>query len=238
MAKRDFAKVQSQAKNKQSGKDGMPAAMAAISLLLTAVVGFSGGYMTGEKQNAPQKLKLENNNLKQQLAEKTQLLNSLNAQLKNQREIAEANKTQAKHHPDALQQVGDLTFYNTLPKQKVMPSPLGDAAPMPTGNATKHASSHAVLQQDSSSPQARHKSLDMAEYHLQLGSYIRRSDAEGFFNRLAKAGLAAQVNKKMVKGIGVRYRVIMGPFYGLAAAEAARSDAREKLNVDGLLLRE
>jgi len=225
MAKRDFAKVHSPAKKKPHGKNGIPAAMAAVSLLLTAVVGFSGGYMTGEQQNAPQKLKSENNELKQKLTEQSKQLDSLNKQLQSLN--SEQHKTQAKPHPNATQQVGDLTFYSSLPKQKVMPAPLGDSASAVAGK-TAHRTS----------PQVHQNASDMAEYRLQLGSYIRRSDAEGFVNRMLKWGLAAQVNEKTVEGVGVRYRVLMGPFNGLAAAEAARSDAREKLHVDGLLLRE
>jgi len=244
MAKRDFANVHSPAKKKPYGKSGLSAAMAAVSLLLTAVVGFSSGYMTGDKQNASPKLQAENKALKQQVSDLNGQIASLNTQLQTQMAMAEKNISRAKHRPNATQQVGDLTFYSSLPKQKVMPSPLGDEASQstPQNAAKRNIHKNKPLQTHSpaqlSDSMAKPGTSAMASYRLQLASYIRRSDAEGFVNRLMKSGLSAQVNEKVVEGVGVRYRVVMGPFHGLAAAEAAHSDAREKMNVDGLLLRE
>jgi len=205
----------------------------------------------GNKQNSPDALKTENNGLKTQLTEKKQQLIALQKKVASLQ--AAADKRPAKKpQQNATQRVGDLTFYSSLPKQKVMPSPLGDTgpaakmrAPTPSHNTLHKKQPHTSpvrsgdiggnigVKKDGSTA-ATTASL----YRLQVASYIRRSDAEGFFNRLAKAGLVAQIREKMVDGIGVRYRVVMGPYRGLAAASAAKSQVREKMNIDGLLLRE
>ncbi len=251
MAKRDFAKVQSQAKS--GGNSRKPVVMTAISLLFTAAVAFSAGNMAGNKQNSPDTLNVENNRLKMQLAEKNQQLIALQEKVASLQ--AAADKRPAKKpQQNATQWVGDLTFYSSLPKQNVMPSPLGDTGPAAKMKAAPQAVLRAPAHNKPSQPSLPSESRALAgnpmsekggaatanrtAYRLQVASYIRRSDAEGFFNKLAKAGLSAQVREKMVDGIGVRYRVVMGPYRGLAAASAAKSQLREKLNIDGLLLRE
>jgi len=255
MAKRDFAKVQSQAKS--GGNSRKPVVMIAISLLFTAAVAFTAGNMMGNKQNSPDALKTENNGLKTQLTEKKQQLIALQEKVASL-QVAVDKRPAKKPQQNATQRVGDLTFYSSLPKQKVMPSPLGDTGPAAKMKAAPRASLHvpshkplhnkppqSSLPSESRELVGNHMgenggaaAANMTSYRLQVASYIRRSDAEGFFNRLAKAGLVAQIREKMVDGIGVRYRVVMGPYRGLAAASAAKSQVREKMNIDGLLLRE
>jgi len=244
MAKRDFAKVQSQAKSRGNGS-GTSAAMAAVSLLVTAGIAFSVGYLAADRPLAPDALKTENSGLKTQLAEKNRLFISLQEQVVSL-QAAVDKRPAKKQQQAATQRVGDLTFYSSLPKQKVMPSPLGDTgpaakmrAPPPSHNDSQHNSHKKQPQTLPAGPdKVGAEAATASWYRLQVASYIRRSDAEGFFNRLAKAGLVAQIREKMVDGIGVRYRVVMGPYRGLAAASAAKSQLREKLNIDGLLLRE
>ncbi|MDQ6986248.1 MAG: SPOR domain-containing protein [Mariprofundaceae bacterium] len=247
--KRDFAKVQSQVKSRPASS-GMSAAMAVVSLLVTAGVAFSVGYLAVDRSASPNTLTSENSELKMQLTEKNKQLIVLQQQVATLQ--ATADKQSAKKpQQDATQRVGDLTFYSSLPKQKVVPSPLGDTGPAAKMNVAPHQPSHGTLHKKLPQPSLPSVAGDIggnvevnngeataSMYRLQVGSYIRRSDAEGFLNRLAKAGLSAQVHKKMVDGIGVRYRVMMGPYRGLAAASAAKSLVREKLNIDGLLLRE
>ncbi|MDX8392259.1 MAG: SPOR domain-containing protein [Mariprofundaceae bacterium] len=251
MAKRDFAKSQSQAENGRSAKKRHPpAAMVVISLLLTAGIAFMAGNMFGDQKNTPSDaLKSENNGLKTQLSEQHRQL--MIAQEKLALLQADADKErQGKQQPEASKQVGDLTFYSVLPKQKVMPAPLGDTGPAakmsaPPHTPAAHTSSQHKLPSSLPSGQAdagvateARRSANISTYHLQVGSYIRRSDAEVFLNRLAAKELSAQIREKEIAGIGRRYRVVMGPFAGLAAAEAVKSQVREQLNMNGLLLRE
>jgi cell division septation protein DedD len=143
----------------------------------------------------------------------------------------------------AAERVGDLTFYSELPKQKVMPSPLGD-----TGPAAKQSKGAEVLEQRAAITRAGNRSIEkkaggdasiaLASYRLQVGSFIRRSDAEGLLNRMALAGVKAMVSEAQVAGVGTRYRVYTGPHVGLAAAEGAKALVYEKLKIKGLLLRE
>jgi len=238
MAKRDFAHVQSQVK-KGGGKEKMSAVMIAISLIFTAVLAFFGGYMAGDRQNST--IVLQN--------EKAALQTNLVAQEKRiveleQRLAASLEREKPAAKKAAADRVGDLTFYSELPKQKVMPSPLGD-----TGPAARQSKGAEALEVRAAITRAGIRSVEkknaggdatntLASYRLQVGSFIRRSDAEGLLNRMALAGVKAMVSEAQVAGVGTRYRVYTGPHIGLAAAEGAKSLVREKLKITGLLLRE
>lgn len=238
MAKHDFAHVQSQVK-KSDGKGKMSAAMTAVGLVFTAVLAFTGGYMAGDRQNSTvvlqqQKVALESN-LEAQEKRITELELKLAASL--EREKPAAKKA-------AADQVGDLTFYSELPKQEVMPSPLGDTGP--AARQSKGAESFEVrapITRASNRAVEKKAGNDgdantLTSYRLQVGSFIRRSDAEVLLNRMASAGVKAMISEAEVTGLGTRYRVYTGPHLGMAEAEGAKSLVQEKLNIKGLLLRE
>jgi len=238
MAKRDFAHVQAQVK-KGDGKEKMSAAMIAISLIFTAVLAFFGGYMAGDRQNSTIVLQNEKAALQTDLIEQEKRIVELEKRLA---ASLERGKPAAKKA--ATERVGDLTFYSELPRQKVMPSPLGD-----TGPAAKQSKGAEALEMRAAITRAGIASVEqktaddehdnaMTSYRLQVGSFIRRSDAEGLMNRMALAGVEAKISEAQVAGVGTRYRVYTGPHVGLANAEGAKSLVREKLNITGLLLRE
>jgi len=220
MAKRDFAHVQSQVQKKNSGS--MSAAMAAVSLLLTAILAFSGGYIAGDRHNSTDTLQAEKAALQSTVEQRQKHIAELE-----QRLAASLEREKPAAKKAAADRVGDLTFYRELPKQKVMPSPLYDAHPAANhAKRQKGAAAHA----ETASP--------VTSYRLQVGSFIRRSDAEGLINRMAPTGLNSAISEAQVAGMGTRYRVFAGPFTGMAAAEGAKSLVREKLNITGLLIRE
>ena len=241
MAKRDFAHVQSQVK-KGGGKEKMSAAMIAVSLIFTAVLAFFGGYMAGDRQNSTIVLQNEKATLQTNLIAQEKRIVELE-----QRLAASLEREKPAAKKAAAERVGDLTFYSELPKQKVMPSPLGD-----TGPAARQSKGAEALELRAAITRAGIRSVEkktgesaggdagnaLASYRLQVGSFIRRSDAEGLLNRMALAEVKAMISEAQVAGVGTRYRVYTGPHVGLAEAEGAKSLVREKLKITGLLLRE
>jgi len=233
MAKRDFAQVEAQVKKKPETKGRISAAMTATSLLFTAILAFSGGYMAGDTQNSTRVLKTENEQLQTRIAGLETQVASLEQQLTASLEPEKPATKEA-----ATDQVGDLTFYSELPKQKVMPQPLGDTGPaaVQSGGEEHHEGRGEINHMANSA--AGHAADDMATYRLQVGSFIRRSDAEVLLNRMALAGIKATVSEAQVPSLGTRYRVFTAAYSGMAEAEGARALLQEKMGIKGLLMRE
>jgi len=237
MAKRDFAQVQAQVKKKPvTGR--LPAVMTAVSLLFTAILAFSGGYMAGNTQNSTHALQAEKVQLQTRIEGLEKHISGLEQQL-----AASLEREKPAAKKAAAERIGDLTFYSELPKQKVMPQPLGDTGPaaVQSGGEESHEG-HAAISKLTSQASDGHTDnnpvADMATYRLQVGSFVRRSDAEVLLNRMALAGIKATVSEAQVSSMGTRYRVFTAAYTGMAEAEGAKSQLKEKLGINGLLMRE
>ncbi|MDQ6966739.1 MAG: SPOR domain-containing protein [Mariprofundaceae bacterium] len=257
MAKRDFAHVHTPVKRKGDSKP-MPALMLGISLLFTGILAFGGGYMVGHTNNSTDTLQAEKAVLQTRIETLQKEIVELQVQL-----AASVERAKPAAKKAAAERVGDLTFYSELPRQKVMPSPLGDTGPAavqkqrgenvemyadlpppvreqktPQAVASVERQANAAVSpasQASASPAAG--SPDVV-YKLQVGSFIRRSDAEVLLNRMALAGIKATVSEAQVPNMGTRYRVFTTSVTGMAQAEGIKSLLREKLGIKGLLMRE
>jgi len=258
MNNRDFAQVQFRKKDPDKGR--IPAAMTAISLLLTAIMAFGGGYMVGNRQNSTGTLQAEKQALQQHIDTQQKQLAGLRQQL-----AALARKKSAADKP-ASDRVGELTFYSKLPKQNVMPSPLGDTGPaakekLQGENVDQYADippppDHSRLpisppkpsvagapkptaKASGSGAQAKQAATAaLPRFSLQLASFIRRSDADALVARMHKAGIKGTVVEAKVAGAGTRYRVVSGPFAGMAEAEGMRATVRQKLGINPMLRRD
>ena len=241
MAKRDFAQLQTPAKKPESRTT--PAVMAGVSLVFTAVLAFSGGYMVGDTRNASDTLKAEKAALQDRVGALQKHVDELETQLAKSRE-----KPKPPTPKDAAERVGDLTFYSELPKQQVMPSPLGDTGPAAVQqHRGEDIEAYANLPppvrepkaaQGAAAPASGAAGSPTASYRVQAGSFIRRSDAEGLLNRMALAGIKAKVSQAQVPNVGTRYRVFTASVTGMAEAEGLKSLLRDKLGIEGLLMRE
>ncbi len=215
MARKDFAKVQAPQLDTQ-GAGNMRAILVVAGLLIVVGGSFIGGFMLGEKQGQAQ---AEHEGKQQLLSE-----------IKKQQHELETLKKKAenkKHNPDKNEtQVGDLTFYNTLPNQKVAPAPL-DISQDKTNHAIRHRLAH-----------QRKQSEPTGIFKLQLGSYQREEDADALKERLKEKGFQGVVEQTMVSGLGLWFRVYTGPYSNSKIAEQARSKIQTKMHITGLLLRE
>jgi len=254
VAKRDFAHVHTPVKQKGSSKP-MPALMLGVSLLFTGILAFGGGYMVGHTNNSTETLQAEKAALQMRIEALQKETGELQEKL-----VASLERAKPAAKKAAAERVGDLTFYSELPKQKVMPSPLGDTGPAavqkqrgedvemyadlpppvreqkaPQTVASVERQANAASLPASASPAAG--SPDVV-YKLQVGSFIRRSDAEVLLNRMALAGIKATVSEAQVPNMGTRYRVFTTSVTGMAQAEGIKSLLREKLGINGLLMRE
>jgi len=221
MARKDFAEVQ----GPQSIEDGMGQmrSLFVVAGMLTVVgVSFVGGFMLGEKQGKAKAEHAGKQHLLEQIAKQRHALEALKKTARGQ-----------KHHSgQASTQVGDLTFYNTLPNQKVSPAPL---------DASKSGASHENNVTDIIRSELTHRGAQAAStgrFRLQVGSYQRREDAENLKIRLGQTGFKAVVEQTMVPDLGLWFRVYTGPYPDRQAAEQAKLQVQTRMHITGLLLRE
>jgi len=220
MARKDFAKVQAPQLDPR-GAGNMRTLLVVAGMLIIVGGSFSGGFMLGEQQGQAQAEHAGKQHLLDEIKKQRHELNSL-------------KKTAAKkkNNPDnAERQIGDLTFYNTLPNQKVDPAPL-DTSQDKGRHANRVPTSQHKL------PQLKKQSEPMGIFKLQLGSYQREEDADGLKERLKKKGFHGVVEQTMVSGLGLWFRVYTGPYPNTGMAEQARSAIQAKMHITGLLLRE
>ncbi|OIQ01763.1 MAG: hypothetical protein COS82_11145 [Zetaproteobacteria bacterium CG06_land_8_20_14_3_00_59_53] len=250
MAKRDFAQVHTPAKNRKRESSSMSAAMAGVSLLFTGILAFTGGYMVGHTNNSTDTLQAEKSALTTQIEGLQKQVGDLQQQL-----AASLEREKPAAKKAAAERVGDLTFYSELPRQKVMPSPLGDTGPAaeqqhrgediemysdlpPPVREQEAPQTLASVERQANAATSTAAGSPDAVYKLQVGSFVRRSDAEVLLDRMALAGIRATVSEAQVPNLGTRYRVFTTTFTGMAEAEGAKSLLREKLGIEGLLMRE
>lgn len=219
--------------------------MAGVSLVFTALLAFGAGYMVGDTKNASDTLKAEKTALQDRIDKMQKHVDELETLLARSRE-----KPKPVAQKDAAERVGDLTFYSELPRQQVMPSPLGDTGPAAVQqHRGEDIEAYADLPPPVRKPKAAQDAagtgsgaagLPAAEYsyRVQAGSFIRRSDAEVLQGRMAQAGIKATVSQAQVPGVGTRYRVFTTAVTGMAEAEGLKSLLRDKLGIKGLLMRE
>lgn len=221
MARKDFAKVQAP-HSADHGMKNVQSTFVVVGMLIIVGLSFAGGVMLGEKQGME----------KAKYAGKQHLLQRIEKQ---RHEIDTLKKTdEGQDHQVAREktQVGDLTFYNTLPNQKVAPAPLGTPQ-----NSMGHERAVADIIQN----ELAHRGTQSASggmIKLQVGSYQRKADAENLKIRLKQQGFQAVVEQTTVPGLGSWFRVYTGPYANSRMAEQARLQVQTEMHITGLLLRE
>ncbi len=116
MAKRDFAR-----KAPAGRKSGRESRLLLITLLMLLLVGgsFFGGFTLGRKQGLNEASH----------ADKARLLAQVRKQKKEIADLRRKRQAHAQARKDVSVEVGDLTFYNALPRERVVPPPPCGARP-------------------------------------------------------------------------------------------------------------
>lgn len=250
MAGQDFAKNGSP-RPPEPAPTGQMKALVFILLALGVVAGgFAAGFHFGQQMGMS--------------AAPTQEMEKLRTELKaQQEELARLRAEASKPRPETTTtRVGELTFYNELPKQSVDPAPLNprdesEAAPVATPVARENrAPAPAVKASDEELRKIIEQELGRGadtghvrptapaatamrgdSYLLQLASFQKQSEADNFLPKLDAAGFSGSVRRVELAGKGVWYRVYAGPFASKDAAEEAKLSAKEKLKISGLVVK-
>jgi len=135
--------------------------------------------------------------------------------------------------------VGELTFYKDLPAQKVAPKPLARPAGQkvaPSAQAKARPDVSSIIRREMAAKPANN-SVSVGDYRLQVGSFQRRSDAEKLKQQLAGLNLVASVEQSVVPGLGLWYRVLLGPYASPGDAERDKGLVQDKLHITGLVIK-
>jgi len=149
---------------------------------------------------------------------------------------------------NATAAVGDLTFYKDLPEQAVTPAPLTqpsrpNAEPNTKPNAEKTPASKrkpdvsSIIKRELAAEPGSGMTRPAGKYLMQVGSFQRRSDAEELKQQLAGLRLAATVEQNIISGLGLWYRVYMGPYANRKDAEPDRAHVQSALHITGLIIK-
>lgn len=236
MAEKDFAHSETMqfGSKRDTPISSSKSALIVILALMFAIVCFAGGFFMGEKYG------LETNKGNKQ----EELIITLQAQ---QKELdsykKEAEKWRQKEA--STSQVGELTFYNELPKQSIMPEPLSGAA---SHKKPKHAKAHPVIEEASDNLEATEQKLNeiiekemstsTRKFRIQLASFKQRSDSENLVGQLKAVGVDASIDQVNLANIGIRYRVNTLPFDQHHRALSAKKLVKDKFHITGIIIAE
>ena len=236
MAGQDFAQIEAPQPEDIRPMGRSKVLLLTIMALAVVAGGFMVGFMAGHEAGMQ---KATSNDDKRLLA-----------QLKQQRgELARLRSEAQKQQPRvSTTQVGELTFYNELPKQSVDPEPMQmnrepgvQSTGLGQGSRESTASNillKQIIEQELGQKADEKPALTADEYYLQLASFQKQGDAESFFPKLAKTGLSGVIKRVELAKLGIWYRVYAGPFDSRQASEEARKRAKKSLNITGLIVKE
>lgn len=251
MVDRDFAQIKAPMPEGGRPMGQMRVLLLTLLALIVVAGGFAAGFFTGQKIGVEKATSESEARLVAQLKQQQEELAKLRAEAKNRQ--PEVSTTQ----------VGELTFYNELPRQSVEPEPLqaeisagGQSAvssrePETEKPLATSTSLQQVIEQELQLGADR-KSSDVSEasagnsvktvtsageYYLQVASFQKQTDAEKFMPKLNQAGLSGVIRRVELSGLGTWYRVYAGPFSSKQASEEAKRTVKSRLNITGLIIK-
>jgi cell division protein FtsN len=236
MAGQDFAQIEAPQPEDVRPMGRSKVLLLTIMALAVVAGGFMVGFMVGHEMGM-QKVTSDDDE---------RLLTQLKQQ---QGELARLRSEAQKQQPEvSTTQVGELTFYNELPKQSVDPEPMrmnrerGVQSIEPAQNSKESSASKMLLkqiiEQELNQKMGEKPADGVGEYYLQLASFQKQSEAESFFPKLAKSGLPGVIKRVELSRLGTWYRVYAGPFDSKQASEEAKKSAKNSLNITGLIVKE
>ena len=229
---------------------GMLLSIASVVIVLGS---FVGGFWLGQKRgievaSGEDKARLE------------KILHKQESELVKLREIA-AIKAKPKV---STTQVGELTFYNELPKQSAQPTPLHGQSNV----LSKQASVIAHAQSDDTHKEAVRKMIEkelqqsMREeelqqsrkevvqpiaskstasattgFMLQVASFQKKNDADTFASKLKAKGFESTVKRVKLNNLGIWYRIYMDGFATRKDANTERVRLEKMMKVKALVVK-
>ncbi|NWF37293.1 SPOR domain-containing protein [Mariprofundus sp. KV] len=233
---RDFAKVAAPARSVKKREGG--SILSVLGIVVIAGLCFAAGFWLGGNQNQPATDGISRSDLeavRSQLEKKGSEADVLQAKIETlQDQVAQ---WKAKAGAGAHTKVGDLKFYQELPKQSVTPSSVPDsnpAAARPMGQTVEVAAPGRAP----AAPVIDASTADHVTYRVQLGSFKTRDEAASLQLKLMKAGFTAFIHSVNLPDRGQWFRVYAGPYANKDLASDAVRHIQEKMKIRGLLVRE
>ncbi len=236
MAGQDFAQIEAPQPEDVRPMGRSKVLLLTIMALAVVAGGFMVGFMVGHEMGMQKATSDDDERLLTQLKQQ-------------QGELARLRSEAQKQQPEvSTTQVGELTFYNELPKQSVDPEPMQVnrerivQGTEPGQNSEESTTSKTlfrqIIEQELNQKMSEKPAEVIGEYYLQLASFQKQSDAESFFPKLAKNGLPGVIKRVELSRLGTWYRVYAGPFDSKQASEEAKKRAKNSLNITGLIIKE
>ena len=235
---RDFAKAQSPSRSGKKGESS--GTLPVLGIIVIAGLCFATGFWVGGNQNSPAAgsvSRVDLDNVRSELEKKNAASEVLQAKIEMLQEQVEQWKQKA--GADAHTKVGDLKFYQELPKQSVMPAPVSDSKPAEARAMDRSLDVTAPKQISASqslSTGAADKEASAVSHRVQIGSFKTRADAVVLQSKLMKAGFSGFIHTVDLPGRGQWFRVYAGPYLNKELARDAVRDIQEKMKIRGLLV--
>ncbi|MFQ5581495.1 MAG: SPOR domain-containing protein [Mariprofundaceae bacterium] len=241
MAGRDFAQVEAPTLTEE-GSGQLRSALLVFGILSIVAISFMGGFWLGKEHGAQMV----------ETAEKARLVTQVQEQQKELEALRKQAKQQQRDQGVSTTRVGELTFYNELPRQPVMPESLSTSAESKKSSSPKKVASDAtghenntasalekIIEQELARTVSSSKAPDgnaLAAFRLQVGSFQKRSDTRMLEEQLAGLGLPVYVQAVHLSELGRWYRVYAGPFASRSTAEKKQRLIKDKLKISALLV--
>jgi len=239
MSDKDFANtgvIQLEIDNSGAIHSTKPMTIASLSLAF-AMACFAVGFFMGEKYA----LEASKGN------KQAELLNTVKNQQKELEELkSEAKQWQQKEAQTS--EVGELTFYNELPKQSVIPEPIHASDILDANTEKPVIKVNTVIDGSSDNLEANEDRLDriieqeMAKpshiFRIQFASFKEKQESEIFVDRLKEVGVKTVIQRVDLENLGIRYRVKSTPYSEQDLALKTMDLVKEKFQITGIIISE
>ena len=157
-----------------------------------------------------------------------------------------ADQQQAKTTQQQQKRAGvepTFDFYTLLPETEVVvekPKPIANQPQKPIVSSPPEEMAEPPKPLNETSQQTQQAAVeqpaDAVTYMIQVGSFKKLEDADGFRARLAFLGIESKVQTVTIDNADTWHRVQVGPVAGREKADALQKQLRDN-NIDSLLLR-
>ncbi len=234
MADKDFAQIEtSQFDSKDmaqpSNNKALWLSVLAISLSLLC---FTAGFFLGEKHG----LQTSENQ------DDSQFIATIKAQ---QKELLQLKEDEKKRQRQGIttSKVGELTFYNELPQQSIIPEPLHAPSNIKKSTATIPE----INNENDNIQQVEKRIKDIIQqklehsarsFRIQVASFKLHKDALAFQPKLQDIGIQSTIHRVDLPNMGIWYRVFSTVFAKEEQAMHAKLAIKEKLHITGIMIQD